>query len=228
MVTQSGISRGLARLALCFVLVVGSAAGAGNTASAAPLLLPAQDTFIDPNNPATAYNGDRLELTFSNFPGFAPTRRSLLQFDLAGQAGELIGTQLQLTVVENNINPNSSVVVALYAAADGWVESGVTWESRPLEATLLQTATVAGGALGTLIFDAAAVGAYLEGERGGDGMASLYLLLQGGDGTLGFGGNLFFEDREGSADGVNGNEPTLLLPATPLTDRLYLPLIHNR
>jgi hypothetical protein len=215
-----------ALLALCLLLAL--AGGAPDPVRAAPLLLPQQDAFVDPNNPTTVYNGDRLELTFSNFPGFAPTRRSLLQFELTGEAADLTGAQLQLTVVENNINPNSTVAVALYGAADGWAESSVSWETRPLEAALLQTVTVAGGATGAVTFDAAAVGAYLESERGGDGVASVYLQLSGGDGALGFGGNLYFEDREGSADGVNGNEPTLILPTGPLPEQLYLPLIQNR
>lgn len=218
----SEIRRSLVLIALCFVWVLG---GAVRPVQAAPLLLSSQDAFVDPNNPATVYNGRRLELTFSNFPSFVPTRRSLLQFDLAGQMAALTGAQMQLTIVENNLNPNSSVAVALYAAADSWAESRVNWETRPLEATLLQTVTVSSGALGVITFDAAAIGTYLESERSGDGVASFYLQLRSGTGALGFGGNLFLEDREGSADGVNGNEPTLIAPSVPLTERLWLPLI---
>ncbi len=194
---------------------------------AEPWSLPSQDGFVDPNNAATVYDDNRLELTFSNFPAFVPTRRTLLQFDLTAQEHVLTGTQLQLTILENNINVNSTVVVALYATADGWSENNVTWETRPVEATRLQTVTVTGGALGAVVFDANTVGDYFESERIGDQHASLYLLLSGGEGTLGFGGNLFFDDSEGSADGINGNEPTLLLPTAPSMERLYLPLIHK-
>lgn len=220
-------SRRKCRLVLLVLCLAWMIEGTGQPLQAAPLLLPSQDAFVDPNNPATVYNGSRLELTFSNFPGFAPTRRSLLQFDLAGQAASFTGAQLQLTIVENNLNPNSTVALALYAAADGWTEGSVNWGNRPLEATLLQTVTVTGGVRSTVTFDAAAVGAYLEGERGGDGVASFYLQLRSGAGALGFGGNLFLEDREGSADGINGNEPTLTAPAAPLTERLWLPLIYQ-
>ncbi len=215
-----------AQLALCLLLLL--AQWRPTPIWAESWSLPTQDGFVDPNNAATVYNGERLELTFSNFPSFAPTRRVLLQFDLARQESDLTGAQLQLTVMENHINVNGTVVVALYGAADDWNETAVTWATRPLEATLLQTVTVTGGALGAITFDAATVGAYLEGERTGDQVASVYLLLDGGEGTLGFAGNLFFEDREGSADGMNGNEPTLVLPNAQPMERLYLPLIHNQ
>ena len=61
------------------------------------------DTFVDPNNPATNYDGQRLEVAYSNFPEIKPTRFSLLKFDLAKveKAGDSSG--LTLTIVENNL-----------------------------------------------------------------------------------------------------------------------------
>jgi hypothetical protein len=68
--------------------------------------------------------------------------------------------------------------------------------------------------------------AILEAEHIGDRVASFLLILDGGAEPLGFGGNLLFENGEGSHDGVNGNEPVLASPGGQALDRqLYLPTI---
>lgn len=172
-------------------------------------LTASQDAFVDPNNPTTAFNGQRLEVTYSNFPTFTATRRSLIQFNVATVASSLSAAGLVLQVVENNLPPSAQVNVGLYALADGWSESTVTQQTAPAPSLLLQTLTVGAGVTGQLRFTASTVGTYLESARTGDGIASLFVRLDSGSGDLGFGGNLLFEDREGSADGVNGNEPAI-------------------
>ena len=179
--------------------------------------LPASaDAVLDPNNPTTNYGATQLEVTYSNFPSFAATRRSLLQFDLATTTAALDNAALVVTVVESNLAAGGQLTVTLYATGDGWTESTVTWENQPALGALLQTVTVAAGFLGEVEFNNTAVRNYLAAERDGDVKAALVLALTGGSGELGFGGNLLCESREGAHDGVNGNEPFIALP-TPGT-----------
>lgn len=181
----------------------------GNLQGQSINLLSTHDVAIDPNNHITTYDDTRLETTYSNFPTFAATRRVLLQFDLSTQTEALNGALLTLNLVENNLAAGSSVTLALYATDDGWDESSVTWANQPTTGNLLQSITVDAGFTGAISFSQPAIGAYLEAQRTGDQIASFLLQLDGGSGNLGFGGNLFFEDHEGSHDGVNGNEPRI-------------------
>ena len=195
--------------------------------------LPAShDAFIDLNNPQTSYDGQRLEVTYSHFlADFKPTRRSLLQFDLSGVTAELEQARLVVEVVENNLPPEASLDLALYGVVDGWEKSALTFDSRPQEDVLLETVSVAGGYIGPVRFgeNTPSLGRYLAQERQGDGLVSFELRFENGAGALGFAGNVLFEDSEGSADGVNGNEPFLELKAPELDtsgwQRLFLPIV---
>lgn len=188
--------------------------------------LPAtQDTFVDPNNPTVNYdagkpNGGRLEVAYSRLIEFAPTRRFLLQFDLSGTATNLSASPVVLYLGENNIPANATVTLSLYTTGDTWQETTVTHNTTPAPGTLLQSIAIAADTENTqLRFDAPAVSDYLEGERTGDGTASLLLRLDTDERSVAFGGNLLFEDREGSADGVNGNEPHIVIvPPTAAGD----------
>lgn len=179
-----------------------------------------QDAFVDPINSGTNYDVQQLELTYSNFPAFVATRRAVVQFDVSGVGNDISTAQLVVQVVANNTPAGATVEIGLYGADDGWTEENVTFASAPSEGALLQTVSVASGALDTVTFDAAEVGAYIESQRTGDGVASFVLRLASGSGNLGFGGNLLLEDREGSANGVDGDEPYLVLPAAlpPVAD----------
>ena len=202
------------------VLLVTVAAAAlwQNHASAQTNRLSAQgDTLVDPNNPSVNYNGQRLETTYSNFPTFVATRFSLLQFNLSGTSSVSDQSQLTLEIVENNIPGGGTVAVALYTTEDSWAENTVTFDTRPAAGTLLQTIDVSAGTTGPLTFGNGAVGAYIEQSRTGDGLASFIVRLDGGSGNLGFGSNILFEDREGSDDGINGNEPFINLLPEPAT-----------
>jgi len=188
-------------------------------------LLATHDTLVDPNNPATNYNGTRLEVTYTNFPSFAPTRRTLLQFNLSGITTALSSAPVAVQVVENNIISGANVNLSLYALADNWDEATVTYASQPALGDLLQTVNIATGFTGPVQFNAATVGAYLETQRNGDGIASFQLRLDSGAGNLGFAGSILFEDHEGTHDGVNGNEPLIVIqteatatPTATMTD----------
>ena len=213
-------------IVVMLIACVGSAAAQSTLAGPTVTLLPSHDTLIDPNNPTTNYNADRLEVTYSNFPNFTATRQSLLQFDLAAVTEPLTTAQLQVSVVESNLLTGGSVTLTLYRLADGWDEASVTWENRPATGDRLQTITVNAGFTGALQFNDPAVGIYLEAERTGDRIASFLLILDGGAEPLGFGGNLLLENSEGAHDGMNGNEPVLASPGGQALDQqLYLPFI---
>ena len=204
-------------LALVFVgMLLGQPSGWQATpALAQTAIAPTQDTFVDPNNASTNYDGKRLELAYSNFPTLVGTRRVLLQFDLRSVTGAVLNAPVVLTAVENNFPAGATLTLGLYGLADTWTEAAVTEATRPAVGAKLQTVTVAAGTTGAVRFDAAAVGTYLEAQRTGDGVASFLLQLDAGSGTLGFGGNLFFEDSEGSSNGVNGDEPAIDAPTVP-------------
>ena len=195
--------------------------------------LPAShDAFIDLNNPQTSYDGQRLEVTYSHFlADFKPTRRSLLQFDLTSVTAELEQARLVVEVVENNLPPEASLDLALYGLTDPLEKNALTFDSHPQEDVLLETVSVAGGYIGPLRFGEGtpSLGPYLAEVRQGDGLVSFELRFEGGEGALGFAGNVMFEDSEGSADGVNGNEPFLELKAPELDtsgwQRLFLPVL---
>ena len=190
---------------------------AGNT------LPPSHDTFVDLNLPSTNFDDQRLELTYSNFPAFSATRWSLLRFDLSAITNPADRSLLVLELVENNLPAGASVDLALYSVADdAWDESTLTQASAPAPGTLLQTMTINAGFSGGVQFgDPTAshpVGDYIEAERTGDRTVSFLLRLDGGSGSLGFGGSLLAEDREGSTDGINGNEPFIDVLPGPSTD----------
>jgi hypothetical protein len=179
-------------------------------AQSATTLTAAQDTFVDLNNTNNNYNGQRLEVTYSNFLGLQATRYLLLQFDLAGLADTFTTeTALVVTLVENNLPDGASLNLTLYTVPDQWDEATVTYATRPTTGAQLQGRTVSNTTTGAIVFDAAAVRDYLAAEYAGDQIASFVLSIAGGSGALGFAGNLVFEDREGSHDGNNGNEPAL-------------------
>jgi hypothetical protein len=187
------------------------------------------DTFVDPNNPNTNYDDQRLEVTYSNFPGFVSTRYSLLQFDLSSLASVADESAVVVEVVENNLPAGAAVDLALYeVAGDTWAEDTVTFNTSPSAGSLLQTVNVSAGFTGQVSFDSAGVGTYVEQERVGDGTASFLLRLDAGSGDLAFGGNILFEDREGTDDGLNGNEPFIDPgPVAAATEPLYLSLANR-
>lgn len=169
-----------------------------------------QDTFVDINNANSNYNGNRLEATYSNFTQLNPTRYTLLQFSLASITSPIDAeTALVLQLVENNLPASATFDLALYAVLDQWAESTATFATRPSQGQRLQLLTISSTTNGPARFDAPAVYSYLEAERNGDQIASFLLYIEAADGTPGFAGSVLFEDREGSHDGINGNEPHL-------------------
>ncbi len=172
-------------------------------------LVASGDTVIDPNNATTTLNENRLEVAYSNFPTFSPSVRTLLQFNLATLATPLSSAAVVLHTVENNIPVGGNVELSLYTMSDNWEEGNVTYETAPTPGNHLQTVTIAGQAIGEVRFANSAITDFIEAERVGDQTASFFIELSSGSGTIDFGGNLLFENREGITNGVNGDEPLI-------------------
>ncbi|MCH9662149.1 MAG: Ig-like domain-containing protein [Gammaproteobacteria bacterium] len=171
-------------------------------------ILPTDDVIIDPNNADDIINGRGLEVAYSNFPTFSPTRRSLLRFEVLNDV-DLSNAAVVIEIV--GALPTAAVQLGLYAADDNWREDSITWNSRPGRQSALQSLTIASDSARTLRFDAQAVRDYLVGEQPGaeetgDGVASFWLELESVDGVS-FAGNVVFQDREGSLDAPSGSEP---------------------
>jgi hypothetical protein len=179
--------------------------------TATPVISVNADTFVDPNNPTNSYNNQRLELSYSSFSSFQGVRRIFVKIDLSGVSTDTSNSTLHLTIVENNLPDGVTVQVGLYQVlSDTWNES-TNDSNAPAPSTLLDTVSVSSGQLSQIKFGdgtaSHAVSTYIKSQQSGDGTASFLIRLDNGSGSLGFGTNIFFEDREGSADGVNGNEP---------------------
>ena len=197
--------------------------------------LPAShDAFIDLNNPQSRYDGQRLEVTYSHFlEDFKPTRRSLLQFDLSRTTGQIDQARLVIEVVENNLPSEATLNLALYGLTNAREKNAMTYDTRPGGDVLLETTSITGGYVGPLKFGEAGaeqtLGQHLAKARQGQGLVTFELRFEGGAGKLGFAGNALFEDSEGSADGVNGNEPFLELQTEAVDttgwQRLFLPTL---
>ena len=178
----------LAVLALSIVMP-SAARSAQNSAQAT--VAATESTLVSSNDPTTNFSGSPLEVAYSNFPSFSPVRRVLVKFDLSTLTQALTTTPFQITVTSTSLD-GASINVGLYTLPDTWTANTVTSDTQPAVGTLLETKSVANGFTGALRFDAAAVGAYLEGERTGDKTASFLLRIDGGA-TLLFGGNMIFD-----------------------------------
>ena len=176
-----------------------------------------QDAFVDLNNPNVTYDDQRLDMTYSHLINLTSTRKSVIQFSLAGISSSPTEVAFELTVVENLIPEGGSVDIAIFELEDNWTETGITWNLFPAVGDQLQTVTVLGGDLGALTFSGPAINQYVEAERTGDGIVSFLAIISGGEGDLGFAGVVLVEDREGSHDGINGNEPKLILQGIDAT-----------
>ena len=166
-------------------------------------VLPTDDLIIDPNNADTIIDEVGLEVTYSNFPTFAPTRRSLIRFELPGDI-DLSNAVLVLEIAGNL--PTIPLQVGLYGTSDDISEDSSTWTTRPSRGSSLQSITFSTTSARTVRFDAQAVSDFVVGEQAGDGVASFWLEAESITG-FSLGGNIIFQDREGSRTETTGSGP---------------------
>ncbi len=183
--------------------------------SAAPQIIAGHDTFVDINNPEQNYDCSGsfsgLELGYSNFPVFTSTREFYLKFDLTTVTGPAEQSTLILSLAQNALPGGATANVALYSTTDdSWDEATMTYNNQPASSTwsLQQTITITSGVTGQITFDDPAVGAYIEGERTTDQLASFLIRIEDGS-NLGFGGGLVFEDHENCLSPETGDEPII-------------------
>ncbi|MBN1888317.1 MAG: hypothetical protein JW850_10015 [Thermoflexales bacterium] len=196
-------------------------------------LPPTHDLYADANRPDTVADDDTLFVAYSKLGSLQSNldviNTAYLQFAVT-RTEPATYSALVLNVV-NNLLDASSVQLSLYAVSDTWDEATLSYTSTPPVADLLQTISVTQGHIGPLVFGDGQVlhpvGMYIERERAGDGLASFMLTVSDAVDPLLLGA-LQFEDREGSFDGVDGDEPYLELHSSPTAVTLlgfeFLPL----
>ena len=171
--------------------------------------------YIDP---AAADNNWNEQLLFATYGLDTPGQRILLKFDLTTVTAPITQGGLVLAMMQSPGQPCLLITdflaqVSVYATEDSWLETEVTWNSRPNQGNLLATTTdvnqetlavrwLTGTAESDLL-------TYLEAERQGDGVISFW--VEASDGL----GQMIFEDNEltGSNFGCSGGNfaPTLQL-----------------
>jgi len=199
---------------LLFVLVTGYLWGAA-PAYAATQIQPTDDTYVDLNDSDTNFDGLPIGAGYTNFPSFKSTQESLLQFDISSITTVADESDIVLTILTNSLAGATSITLGLYATQDGWDETVVTWDSAPPAGVLLQQITINKSQTGEIRFDNAAVGAYIEAQRNGDGIASFKLKVISISGS-GFAGLVTFGSKE---ENSNADAPYLdVLPESTLVD----------
>ena len=185
----------------CGLIAARQAFSAENTAS------PTHDATVDPANPTTNYNEEALLVGYSSFDGneFQSTTRAYLQFDLSSFGEDISTRSLQLHLTNNQILADEVQLVLYSLSTDAWDEATLQATFAPtVQMTALQTMTIRSDTAGIVYFNAPTVGAFLEAERNGDGVASFIVKITDATGDR-FGGLLVFDDSEGS------NPPALVV-----------------
>lgn len=204
---------------LLFVLVTGYLWGAA-PAYAAPQIPPTDDAVVDVNNPTTNFNDPVndpvIGLGYSNLLSFLSTQEAVLQFDLSAIVTIADESDIVLTRFISASPSFDSVTVGLYETSDSWDETSVTWNTAPAVGALLQQITITKNQTGEIRFDNAAVGAYIEAQRTGDGIASFRLRID----AITVSGFSFADlVTFGSKESPNNDAPYLdVLPESTLVD----------
>lgn len=205
----------LSLLALTFCLLVSLTPSPAAAQSRDSEVAPLQDTYVSRNAPDQQLNKNALLLSFDNLGGFTPSDFSYLQFDLRGASSSIAESLLEMTIVVNNTQADE-VTIGLYAVSDdGWNESDLVFNNRPVPGARLQSVTVAGDATGPVTFGDSTgthpLGTWLEQERQGDGVATLMLGIDSAANPGFIQGTVVIEDSENSHDAATGDQPNLTL-----------------
>ncbi|MGE5549050.1 MAG: DNRLRE domain-containing protein [Bacteroidota bacterium] len=132
-------------------------------------LAAAADSYVRGGASAALNFGTSADLEIKNGSGEDNDRWIYVKFDLGGVTGTVSTATLKLYV---SALPNGSPAPAdLYqVTADGWTETGITWNNKPAVVTKIGTKSV--GATGWITFD---VKAFVTQEYGGDKMVTFAL-----------------------------------------------------
>jgi hypothetical protein len=175
---------------------------------------PTDDAYASSSEPAQTHDDDRLGVQASNLGSCSPTGIAYLKFD-AGFSGSLSRAALWMY---NTLPSSTATVLGVHAVADdSWVESTLTWNNAPPLGALLASAIPPASA-GWMEFSSPGLTAYMVGEQGGDGIASLAVQVDTCSGDL-VDVNVF-EDRENT--GGSGELPYLLLESVTAVELVSL------
>ncbi len=177
-------------------------------ASAANPQTPVADGYVLHNAAAQNFDGDGLFISYDGLGGFESSAETYLRFDLSSEPA-ISSAFLLLTTANDQLNA-ANANITLYAVSDDtWEEGSLNANNAPPLGSALQTVSLTDG----LIFDNAALTAYLEAERSGDGIASLALKIDSVTGGSIWGALLLGDSEQtgglaAPALGLNGTIPT--------------------
>ena len=212
---------------LVAVLLIVSLAGPIHAApQAAALLSPSDDAYVDLANSTANFDGGALNVALSSnapSPGATVTKRVFLKFSLSGVGFGITQARLNLSALSDTAcggTPDPVNVAILAVNDDTWSETGLNWSNQP--ATGDQLDTLDGGAVSGSGYQhwtntgSDSLATWLNSQQaanGGDGVASLALIITGTTATT----SVIFEDREG-VGGTLGCAGGGLLPVLQLAD----------
>jgi hypothetical protein len=148
-----------------------------------PVLQPtddAYDSFISPTIPMGVADPDYLILQGSRAPTTQcnTTKYTWLKFDLASLSGDATTATLRLSNPQYT-GPATGVVLGLFAVADDtWTEDTLTWENHPASSIVSPALALRApppNGQPNYGFSSPELMNYINGERNGDGLASLVL-----------------------------------------------------
>ena len=107
-----------------------------NHGAFAQVIIPSADSYIHDVNATTNY-GTSIEMvvkkgTSSNF------RKAYIKFDLTGSGL----TTVSSAILRLCATSATSVSMNIHQVADGWTETGITWNNAPAEGTILATTSI--------------------------------------------------------------------------------------
>lgn len=187
----------LSLLAVLAIVAVAALPGVTRAAPEASVDVPAtQDTYVDSASAGSSFDQGLLFLNYGTGAG----QVALLKFELNTGAVPLNSAKLGLGIVKGcNLAPINIVSgVDIYATTDGWNES-TTWNTKPARGGKLASSDSAtyGSANNEVTWtdntSADGLLKYLQDEKAGDGVASIWVELPGA-----FGSQIVFQDSEKS------------------------------
>ena len=168
---------------------------AGGTATVT--LAPVADAYVDATTPTTNFG-----TAATVFSDTSPSRNGYFQFGVSGITGTVTNAKLRVYVNDATVN-----VPQLFAAANGWTETGVTWNNAP-------------ATIGPVLGDAAAVsiGTWLEftvtSTVTGNGTYSYAFIPQSADG-IGYASRTATANQPQLVLTISGRGGDTQAPSTP-------------
>jgi hypothetical protein len=155
-----------------------------------------EDVYLSKGSPSTNQNNGLL---FASF-GTSTDDVILLKFDVSGIGYAVDKARVALALVDNPGAPcfiagGDSTKISLYQTTDLWAEGTVTTNSAPVKGAPIATTHVVDATTGHIGYEdtgAGSLASYVEAERGGDGVVSIWAEITNGA----LGDQVVFADKE--------------------------------